>query len=80
MFSEKNKESNYEITIQNYHLRRYIVGYTVGNSVFWLSMSVAVKLSTRISDDIPPKMKIFHRVSDYLPPQMKILNIIISPF
>ena len=31
------------ICIQNFHLGRYIVGYTIGNLVFWRRVSGAVK-------------------------------------
>ena len=41
---------------QNFHLGRYIFGYTFRNHVLWLRSRVAVKLNFRpISDDIPPK-------------------------
>ena len=46
--------------IQNFNLGRYIVGYTVRNSVLWRRPSGAVKhdFPERISSgDIPPKMK-----------------------
>ena len=44
--------------IQNFHLGRYIVGYTVRNLVLWRRASGAGKRDfKRISDDIPPQMK-----------------------
>ena len=49
--------------IQNFHLGRYIVGYTVGNLVLQRRVSGAVKRDFRtISDDIPPQMKILKMV------------------
>ena len=49
--------------IQNVHLGRYIVGYTVGNLVLQGRVSGAVKRDLRIiSDDIPPEMKILNMV------------------
>ena len=43
--------------IQNFHLGRYIVGYSVGNLVLRRRVSGAVNvISERISDDIPPQM------------------------
>ena len=46
--------------IQNFHLGRYIVGYTVANSVLRRHTSGAVNMiSDRISHDIAPQMKIF---------------------
>ena len=47
--------------IQNFHLGRYIVGYTVGNLVLRRPISGAVKrdFRTYISNDIPPQMKKF---------------------
>ena len=51
------------ITIQNFHLERYIVGYTVGNLVLRRRISGAVKRDfRRISDDIHPQMKILNMV------------------
>ena len=44
-------------SIQNFHLGRYIVGYTVGNLVLRRRV-----ISERISDDIPPQMKISNTV------------------
>ena len=43
--------------IQNFYLGRYIVGYTVGNLVLRRRV-----ISERISDDIPPQMKILNMV------------------
>ena len=34
--------------IQNFHMGRYIVGYTVGNLVLWRRVSGAVKLDFRM--------------------------------
>ena len=49
--------------IKKLHLGRYIVGYTVGNLVIQRSSSGAVKvISNRISEDMPPLMKIFDMV------------------
>ena len=49
--------------IQNFHLGRYIVGYTVGNLVLRRRVSGAVNvISERIFDDLPPKMKILNMV------------------
>ena len=49
--------------IQNFHLGRYIVGYTVRNLVLRRCLSRAVKRDfRRISDDIPPQMKILNMV------------------
>ena len=45
--------------IQNFLLGRYIVGYTVENLVLRRRVNV---ISERISDDIPPKMKILNMV------------------
>ena len=50
--------------IQNFHLGRYIVGYTVGNLV--LGEVYAETLNV-----------IFESISDDIPPQMKILNTVI---
>ena len=50
------KEATYlgDNCIQNFHLGRYIVGYTVGKVVLWRRASGAVNvISDRISDDIP---------------------------
>ena len=49
--------------IQNFHLGRYIVGYTVGNLVLRRRVSGAVKRDLeRISIDIPPQTKILNMV------------------
>ena len=49
--------------MQNFHLGSYMVRNTVGKSVLLLRASGAVKwISDRISDDIPPQMKIFNMV------------------
>ena len=50
--------------IQNFHLGRYIIGYMVGNLVLRRRVSGAVKRD-------------FERISDEIPPQMKILNMVI---
>ena len=50
--------------IQNFHLGRYIVGYTVGNLVLRRRASGAVKRD-------------FRRIFNNIPPQMKILNMVI---
>ena len=42
---------------------RYIVGYTVGNHILRLRSPVTLKqISDRISDDIPPQLKILNTV------------------
>ena len=42
----------------------HIVRYTFGNHVLWLHSRIAVKLNfDRISDDIPPQMKILNTVT-----------------
>ena len=49
--------------IQNCHLGRYIVGYTVGNSVLQRRVSGAIKSkSEHKPDDIPPQIKILNMV------------------
>ena len=49
--------------IQNFHLGRYFVGYTIGNFVLWRRASGAENVfSERISDDIPPQMRILNMV------------------
>ena len=48
--------------IQNFHLGRYLVGYTVANLVLRRRASGAVGLNVifeRISDDIPPQLNFF---------------------
>ena len=49
--------------IQNFHLGRCIVGYTVENLVLRQRVSGAVNvISERLYDDIPPQMKILNMV------------------
>ena len=49
--------------IQNFHLGRYIVGYTVRILVLQRGASGAINwISEHISDDIPPQMKILNMV------------------
>ena len=49
--------------IQNFHLGRYIVGYTFGNHVLWLRLRMDENvISERISKDLPPQMKILNMV------------------
>ena len=53
--------------IQNFHLERYIVGYTVGNLVLRRRVSGAVNvISERISEDRPPQMKNLNMVISIL--------------
>ena len=40
--------------VQNFHLARYIVGYTFGNLALWQKLAINM-ISKHISDDIPPK-------------------------
>ena len=44
-FETTNFIKNWDNNIQNFHLGKYIVGYTVGNHVLRLHLSVAVKLN-----------------------------------